>query len=563
MDPAETKKKRRASRTADPPAQSPKIKKRRVYSSPTKRAKVEADRRRQRTRVNIGEAFEKWKKLKESLGMTKDPQLASFLLESFEKHTSSKGQGPLTSTPHGPSTAEVFPCSSLTAPESDRDDFQIAGVEPLTADQDLLKESIKSTERKDDALDEEQDNNLENSVIAFVVGGPVDSLRGASQNMVDKLPAAQSAAAIPIFPKEDRVVVESDLINQQACIAYNKSLLQMATFLQLPLTKCHYSDRSTGTECDGRPPFSVKAHPRGTAVILEWFCPHGHKLWSWNSQPKLKHGMQGGDFMLSTNILLSGNNFSKIALLFKFMNICMVASTTFYAVQGAYCLTTIKQFWEEKRTAIINRLESKDHVVALADGKMDSPGQSAMCCTYTTMELDTMDIISVVNVDKRRVGCKSAAMETAAFIETFDKLTKEVNVKEIVTDAHVQIAALMHPEKGRYKDQGIIHSLDVWHASKDLTKKLHAAGMVSGQKSILVWIKDIINHFWYACQHTSTREEFMDVWRGVLHHVSGKHEWALGRCVHAPLGEKQDKEPIPPGSAAHVALSQIVLNRRW
>jgi len=29
----------------------------------------------------------------------------------------------------------------------------------------------------------------------------------------------------------------------------------------------------------------------------------------------------GGDFLLSTNILLSGNNFAKVALLFKFMNI--------------------------------------------------------------------------------------------------------------------------------------------------------------------------------------------------------------------------------------------------
>uniref|UniRef100_A0A8C6T7C5 Uncharacterized protein n=1 Tax=Neogobius melanostomus TaxID=47308 RepID=A0A8C6T7C5_9GOBI len=33
----------------------------------TKRAKLESDRRRQKTRVNIGEAFEKWKILREYL----------------------------------------------------------------------------------------------------------------------------------------------------------------------------------------------------------------------------------------------------------------------------------------------------------------------------------------------------------------------------------------------------------------------------------------------------------------------------------------------------------------
>ncbi|KAK7172357.1 hypothetical protein R3I93_004624 [Phoxinus phoxinus] len=49
-------------------------------------------------------------------------------------------------------------------------------------------------------------------------------------------------------------------------------------------------------------------------------------------------------------------------------------------------------------------------------------------------------------------------------------------------------------------------------------------------------------------------ERSLWVWRGVLHHV-------LGRCLHGPLGD--EREVIPPGSTAHVALSQIVLNRRW
>ena len=66
-----------------------------------------------------------------------------------------------------------------------------------------------------------------------------------------------------------------------------------------------------------------------------------------------------------------------------------------------------------------------------------------MCCTYTTMELDTLDIINVVTVDKRHVGGKSVSMEKEAFIKTFDVLMGELNIKEIVTDAHVQISSLM------------------------------------------------------------------------------------------------------------------------
>lgn len=35
------------------------------------------------------------------------------------------------------------------------------------------------------------------------------------------------------------------------------------------------------------------------------------------------------------------------------------------------------------------------------------------------------------------------------------------------------------------------------------------AGVMSGQQLILGWIKDIVNHFWFSCEHASNREEFM------------------------------------------------------
>lgn len=69
--------------------------------------------------------------------------------------------------------------------------------------------------------------------------------------------------------------------------------------------------------------------------------------------------------MLSTNILLSGNNFRKVLLLLKFMNMGCVAESTFYAVQGSYCVGAIQHFWEEKRAAIIRSLCQKDSIVAL------------------------------------------------------------------------------------------------------------------------------------------------------------------------------------------------------
>ena len=81
----------------------------------------------------------------------------------------------------------------------------------------------------------------------------------------------------------------------------------------------------------------------------------------------MKFGVQAGDFLLATNILLSGNNYTKVALLFKFMNMKMVNSSTFFKVQDNYCVNTIKDFWSKKREEIVDRLRSKDSVVALGE----------------------------------------------------------------------------------------------------------------------------------------------------------------------------------------------------
>ncbi|KAK0151929.1 hypothetical protein N1851_006699 [Merluccius polli] len=53
------------------------------------------------------------------------------------------------------------------------------------------------------------------------------------------------------------------------------------------------------------------------------------------------------------------------------------------------------------------------------------------------------------------------------------------------------------------------------------------------------------------------------MWAGILHHVTGVHEWALGACHHGPLSENRDKDWIQKGSVAHDALNEVVLDERW
>ncbi|XP_042602788.1 uncharacterized protein LOC122141038 [Cyprinus carpio] len=104
---------------------------------------------------------------------------------------------------------------------------------------------------------------------------------------------------------------------------------------------------------------------------------------------------------------------------------------------------------------------------------------------------------------------------------------------------------------------------DVWHGSKNLSKKIHAAGQQKGCAILQMWNKDICNHFWYCCKTADTYEEFIDMWVGVLHHVTGEHTWALGECKHGPLLDDRDKELIESGSVAHERLAEIILDERW
>ncbi|KAK7880323.1 hypothetical protein WMY93_033039 [Mugilogobius chulae] len=245
--------------------------------------------------------------------------------------------------------------------------------------------------------------------------------------------------------------------------------------------------------------------------------------------------------MLSTNILLSGNNYSKVALLFKYMNMGMVAKSTFFRIQDEYCVDTIKEFWEEKRAVVIAEVNQKVTVVALGDGRMDSPG---------------------FRHNKRECHRISTTMEKEAFIQSFNQIRQEVNLAEVCTDAHSQISALFRT--GIFKESGVEHTYDMWHGAKNLGKKIHAAGQQKGCSILLQWAKDICNHFWFCCNKANNYDEFFAMWIGLLHHVSGEHEWALDACQHDPLEENErTKEWIPKGSPPHKALADIILKERW
>lgn len=77
----------------------------------------------------------------------------------------------------------------------------------------------------------------------------------------------------------------------------------------------------------------------------------------------MKFGMQAGDFLLSTNIFLSGNTYAKVALLFKYMNMGMVSKNTFYSIQDMYGINPVKDLCEKRKTEGLNPLQEKKAMV--------------------------------------------------------------------------------------------------------------------------------------------------------------------------------------------------------
>ena len=75
---------------------------------------------------------------------------------------------------------------------------------------------------------------------------------------------------------------------------------------------------------------------------------------------------------------------------------------------------------------------------------MDSPGHCAQYCTYTFMDNETKKILSVKTLDKRETERKSANLEKVGFIRGIQEIQdKGLSITEIVTDAHLQIGAMM------------------------------------------------------------------------------------------------------------------------
>ena len=129
-------------------------------------------------------------------------------------------------------------------------------------------------------------------------------------------------------------------------------------------------------------------------------------IWSfrwkcWSSQP-MYNGMRVGNMLLSLCLLLSGNSYTKIALLFKFVNLKFISKTLFYQHQSLYIALAVQKYWDAMHTNLLEERKNKD-ILLSSDARNNSPDHCAQCCTYTLADMVDEVILQQNIIDVREV----------------------------------------------------------------------------------------------------------------------------------------------------------------
>lgn len=211
--------------------------------------------------------------------------------------------------------------------------------------------------------------------------------------------------------------------------------------LLLPLfnARCQHRDCSGNSNVD-----NLKTEAR--CCHISWKCSNGH-VGSWCSLFLLCN-KGGKDFhtnslLLAIGILVSGNNFDKLNLFCKFLNLSLISRSTFMRLQRFYLIPEIKGFWQEMKNAIWQVL-AEEPVVLCGDGRNDSSGHNAKYCTYVLMEEFLEVIVDVDVVDMRETGGISTNMEEFGLKRLLERLVGKIILSEIVTDASTSVTALVN-----------------------------------------------------------------------------------------------------------------------
>ena len=307
---------------------------------------------------------------------------------------------------------------------------------------------------------------------------------------------------------------------------------------------------------------SQKKKTTGSMLSVEMICLDGH-ITHWDSQPIIKR-KPVGNLLLAASILFTGNTFASVSRLASCLNLQFISESVFYDTQQRFLFPVLNQAWKNEQEIVRQELVNKGAINLNGDGRCDSPGHSAKYGTYTLMDDDSGKVVAFSVVQVSEVT-SSNAMEKEGFQRCIKSLQDDrVQIDRIATDRHVSISSFMNKEHPQ-----INHQYDVWHLSKWVVKKLTSKAQQKGCEELMPWIQSISNHLWWCAATCDGNVVLLrEKWKSVLLHIVNKHKWTgntlFHQCGHRRIPSSEAKNIcwLKPGSPAHLALEEVVLNTK-
>lgn len=299
----------------------------------------------------------------------------------------------------------------------------------------------------------------------------------------------------------------------------------------------------------------------GSMVVVHSLCVDGHQN-KCQSQPMIGAKITG-NLLLAGSILFSGNTFQNINSLAQRFNLAFISSSSFFDIQKKVLFPVVDKAWKDQEN-LLKEIKKSPKLDICGDGRCDSPGHCAKYGTYTVMDESTDKVLDFKVVQVTEVS-SSNAMETEGCNRVLNNLkSKGIKVRCLTTDRHTTITAEM-----RKKHSEMTHQYDLWHLSKRVVKKLTKKSKKKECQDLTAWIQSVSSHFWWSVATCDGKYEVLiEKWTSIVDHVGNKHSWEgakhFKKCAHHKLRrwEVKGKVWLKPGTAAHVALEEVVFNKK-
>ena len=97
--------------------------------------------------------------------------------------------------------------------------------------------------------------------------------------------------------------------------------------------------------------------------ILVQVCSNNHAHTTWVSQPQFPYGIHLGDVQMASSIVMSGNNFEKVAHFSRFLRAPCVDAGLFNGLQRNYITRAINTMWEQQLAQTIAKYKNEPIIV--------------------------------------------------------------------------------------------------------------------------------------------------------------------------------------------------------